>query len=495
MKKIFLILPALFFISLNAIAMGGWPANPPKLVVMIVIDQFRADYLSRFDAKFGKDGFKALMKQGAYFPYGEYDILHSMTAPGHATVLTGAYPYQMGIPLNDWFDQKQNKSIYCVEDAEFGRSPQNLVGTTLGDEMKNADLKTRVVSLALKDRAAILMGGHRADLALWYDDQARQWTSSDYYLKKAALPPWVKKINSDKTFDKCELDTACGIELTTKAFETAVKDLKLGQTPGVDLIAVSFSSHDYAGHRYGPNAPEMETMTLAEDKAIARIRKIISSVVQGGLSNTTFVLTGDHGIAPTLDYLAATGIEAGTIVEADLTKKMETIIKQDCGSAKASDKDVPWIQAVIDFNFYINEKAALDSKCGLTKIEEIIKKELLADPRFVQAYTQDDIESRKLPPGQFGRQADKTFYRGRSGHVTGIQKPFYTNASKHHANHMTGYTYDRTVPLLFSGHGIQPGLYADKAEVIDIAPTLAFLVGVVPPALSEGKVLKSALRK
>src|SRR5690606_8955064 len=143
-------------------------------------------YISRFESKFSKNGFKALINDGAYFPYGEYDVLQSMTGPGHATVLTGAYPYQMGIPLNDWYDQKTRSKLYCVEDPgvktvgapdrpHVGTSPKNLIGTTVGDELKNISQKSRVLSVAVKDRAAILMGGHRANLSFWYDDETHRW--------------------------------------------------------------------------------------------------------------------------------------------------------------------------------------------------------------------------------------------------------------------------------------------------------------------------------
>ncbi|MBC7371694.1 MAG: alkaline phosphatase family protein, partial [Bdellovibrionaceae bacterium] len=478
-----------FVLSLSTAAAAPWPAARPKLVVLIVIDQFRGDYLSRFGDKFVKDGFRGLMNQGAYFPYGEYDILHSMTGPGHATVLSGSYPYQMGIPLNDWYDVTKKKSVYCVEDAEFGRSPRNFVGTTVGDEVKNAGLQGRMVSLALKDRAAILMGGHRADSVMWFDDESKKWTSSKYYLKTNPLPLWTDKMNADPLLAKCDLSTTCGTEITLKAAETTVRELKLGQGKGVDIFSVSFSSHDFAGHKHGANSPQMEVMTLGEDKAIASLRKTIAAVVPGGLKNVTFVLTGDHGVSPSAEYLMNTGIDSGNISEKDLQSSFEDSLTKLCGKPKNGN----WINATMEFNFFIDEASADESKCGFAKIQSEIKNYLLKDPRFAQAFTLDEYESRKLPPGQFGRQADKTYYRGRSGHVIGIPKPFYVNSSKNVATHITGYGYDRTVPILFSGHGVKPGLYAEKAEVVDIAPTLSFMIGVLPPALSEGKVLKSAL--
>jgi predicted AlkP superfamily pyrophosphatase or phosphodiesterase len=481
-----------------------WPAGRPKLVVVVAIDQFRADYLSRFGSKFSANGFRRLLQNGSYYPYGEYDILQSMTGPGHATILSGSYPYQMGIPLNDWYDQKSHALHYCVEDEQFktvgapakqhvGTSPNQFIGTTIGDELKNAGLKTRNISLALKDRAAILMGGHRADLAFWFDGESKRWVSSQYYLKTGELPKWIDELN-DKKLAQCDLSEPCGIDLTAQAFLAAVKNEKLGASGrDVDLISVSFSSHDYAGHKFGPNAPELEIMTLAEDRALATMTDALAKSVPGGLKNVLFVLTGDHGVAPSPEYLQETGIPTGQIDESALITEMTAALNQDCGQ-KNQTSSGKWIEFVEDFNFFLNEQKVRASSCDLPTVENKIKQVLLKTTGFSYVLTQDEYEHRKLPPAMLGRQTEKTYFPGRSGHVIAIVRPFYINRSKNHANHMTGYSYDRTVPLLFSGYGIKAGLHADHAEIIDIAPTLAFILGIIPPALSEGHVLKESLK-
>lgn len=476
-----------------------WPPKKPKLVVVIVIDQFRADYLSPFQNKFGKNGFRALVDDGAYFPFGEYDLLQSMTAPGHATILTGAYPYQMGIPLNDWYDQKTKAEQYCVEDRSaqsvnnlgmnfVGRSPRNLVGTTLGDELKNADIPSRVFAIALKDRASILLGGHRADLALWYERKAKSWVSSDYYLKDRKLPDWVNELNQQIPEDECDTATSCGLILTGQAAEVAVDKLKLGAENTLDVLAISFSSHDFAGHAHGPNAPIMETMTLTEDKVIESLRKKLDRKVPGGLKNVLFVLTGDHGIPPTADYLKDTGIESGRIVEKDLVEALESALTKKFGKRKKS-----WISFVSDLNFYLDEEAILASKIKIEDVEAEAKRTLQKNPSFAFVFTRSDVERRQLPPAMFERKILKTYFPGRSGHIIAVPKPFFA-ISLAAVTHMTAYSYDRTVPILFSGFGIRKGTYAGKAEVVDIAPTLSFMLGIVPPALSEGRVLGEALK-
>lgn len=493
------ILCPLLMMSLASLA-GTSPIEKPKLIVVIVIDQFRSDFLTRFESQFQKDGFRALMKDGAYFPFGEYDVLQAMTGPGHATILTGAYPYQTGIPINDWYDQTIQDSMYCVEDRSqetvgapmrehVGTSPKNLIGTTLGDEMKNAGMSSKVVTVALKDRAAILMGGHRADLAVWFDGASTRWVSSKYYLKDGKLPGWMETLNEEASKNKCDLASPCGTQVTLKAFHGALKNFKLGQGSATDLIAVSFSSHDYVGHMHGPNSREIGVMTLSEDAAVAEIRGAVAKAVPGGLKNVLFVLTADHGVAPSTKYLLETGIETGRIDEGKIAEEIERVLAKKYGAPKNGK----WLRDVVDFNFFLDERSIRSGGLDLEKIEMDVKDILLKNPAFAQAVTRGEWEARKLPPGMFGRKVDRTFFRGRSGNVIGIQKPFFINESKNAANHMSGYSYDRTVPILFAGPGIRGGVYADPAEVVDIAPTLSFLLGIVPPAVSEGKVLKQAL--
>lgn len=504
LKKMGILLLALLGSHTGHTISQTWPQSQPKLVVVLVVDQLRADQLTRHrskfsDSNFSKNGFNALLKNAAYFPFAEYDVLQAMTAPGHATVLTGAYPYQSGIPTNEWIDPKTNKLHYCVEDSSMatvgaetsenaGTSPKNLIGSTVGDELKNSSAKSKVISIALKDRAAILMGGHRADLAMWFDKKSNKWVSSKYYLKDGKLPEWMESLNSAQ--EKCELWNICAVESTANAAIAALQKNKLGKGEATDLLAISFSSHDYAGHKHGPYSEEIEKMLLAEDKALQALRSAIDKHVNGGLKNVVFVLTGDHGVAPSTELLKAGNIPNGRIDEARLSSELENLLKKKFGGAKNSK----WITGVRDLNFYLDQKLVSKSNFGRERIEKEIKMYLIEKPEFVHVFSRTDVEENKLPPGQFRRQIEKTYFRGRSGDVVAIPKPFYINTSKNAAVHMTGYTYDRTVPLIFSGFGIKPGIHASKAEVVDIAPTLSFLLGNVPPALSEGKVLEQALK-
>ena len=525
---------------------GASKGSAPNLILVLVIDQFRADYLMRFKSRFlpggsasgaKPGGFQYLTSNGAYYPFGQYDILQSMTGPGHATVLTGSYPYQSGIPLNAWYDVELKDQFYCVEDRTkgsvgsavkhaIGSSPIQLIGTTVGDELKNAGYPSRVVALALKDRAAILLGGHRADLALWFDPGKYRWVSSQYYLPEGQLPAWVNRLNDDvakrieqapewkmegpatgfsltdpmnvhastRLVQGVSVDSMnmgiSGIDLTEFSAERAIEELKLGQNKTPDVLAVSFSTHDYLGHEFGPNSRELEEMTVFEDKALARLFEFVQKKVPGGLKNTLIVLTGDHGIPPNPDWLVKNKIDAGRIKEHELTKAINSILNEKHGKPSSGD----WITYVTEFNFYLNRDAADSKQISLSTLERDVKEYLNTVPGVAHVFSRTDYRERKLPPGVHERQILHTYFPKRSGDVIIIPKPFYM-VEGDTVNHMTGYSYDRTVPIVFAGPGIQPGKYSTPAEVIDIAPTLSFLAGILPPSLSEGRVLSEALKK
>jgi predicted AlkP superfamily pyrophosphatase or phosphodiesterase len=530
----------------------------PKLIVMMVVDQFRADYLMRFKSRFlpaisdksGKHlgGYNYLMEQGAYFPYGEYDLLQSMTGPGHATVLTGAYGYQSGIPSNDWYSQENHDWVYCTEDREnptvggniqdphAGTSPKNLFASTVGDELKNAGYPSRVISISLKDRAAILMGGHRADLAMWMDQNSLSWVSSRFYLPDGKLPPWVLALNAElnarkgklaqwgpagpstgfsaahampllnegnagkfggdtfphqaKVGSKASFSMPFGLEITEKAAEAAVSSVELGQGEATDLLAVSFSSHDYAGHAFGPNAREMEEMTVAEDEVISKFLNFLKSKVD--LKDVAIVFTGDHGIPMNPEYARANRFPGGRIDEKALAQSLGEKLDQAIGKLPEGQK---WIVYAHDFNFHLNHAAIRDKNYDLTRVEEIAKAEILKQPGVAFAVTGVDYQNHRLPPGMHERQTLHTYYPGRSGDLILIPRPGYMLDHEDTVTHLTGYSYDRTVPLIFVGGAFKPGVYATHGAIIDIAPTLSFISGTIPPSMSEGRVLSEILQK
>jgi predicted AlkP superfamily pyrophosphatase or phosphodiesterase len=504
----------------------------PKLILVVVFDQFRADYLTRFEKKFGPGGFRYLMENGAYYPNGEYDIAQSMTCPGHATILTGAYPYLNGIVSNTWFDREKKLFAYCAEDESYsivgaatqphtGTSPKNMNSTTVGDELKNAGFPSKVVTVALKDRAAIMMGGHRPDLAFWFDNKTHQWVTSSYYLPEKNLPAWMNDLNQEvkktegqeiswgdasksemiydesqsgaklsntvKTGSRDSYAMAYGAELTEQASERAFDAYQLGHSASTDLMAISFSGHDYAGHAFGPNSKEMEILTLAEDRQLAKFLSFVKKKIP--LDQITIVLTADHGIPPNPDWLTANRVDAGRISD---DKEYASLVSKALDERFGKPKS-DWFGYVHDFNFYFNPTALAERSAALHDVEAITKSILEKQKGVAFVYTSQDYADRKLPPGMHGRQIMNTFYLGRSADVTFIPKPFYMPTTGDTVDHLTGYSYDRTVPIIFAGFGVKPGIYSNSARVIDIAPTLTFLSGVVAPSLSEGRVLSEAI--
>ncbi len=499
----------------------------PKLVLVIVVDQCRSDTLTRFHSRFkASHGLKMLMEKGAYFPNATYDMLQSMTCPGHATVLSGAYPYAMGIPLNEWYDNRSQTPVYCAEDQqsplvgldsakpEDGMSPRRLKGSTVGDELKLAGHKSQVIGIALKDRSAIMLGGHQADLAIWFEEG--RWVTSKYYAE--ALPTWVKALNEElatqpkvfkwtapgqatglspqgqiarevKVDDKSALATPYGTHLTTQAAIRALRELKLGQGAHPDLLAVSYSSHDILGHQKGPNSLEMEEFTAHEDQSLGQLLKEIDQRV--GLAQTLVVFTGDHGVAPAVSEAKAKKMPAGSINGKKLLENLNQELTQKLGKSREGD----WILRVRSLNVYPNLKAISSLKRSREEVEAEIKAAIrkVQPEGIAHVVTRSEILRGELPAGRYGEQIRRSFVEGQSGDVIIITEAFWVDEGAY-ATHMSGYNYDREVPLILMGARFKPGVYGQAARVIDIAPTLTHVLGTVSPSGSDGRVLYEALK-
>jgi predicted AlkP superfamily pyrophosphatase or phosphodiesterase len=251
---------------------------------------------------------------------------------------------------------------------------------------------------------------------------------------------------------------------------------------------VSFSSHDYLGHRFGPNSREMEEMTVDEDKRISQILNHVKKSLPNGLKDVVVVMTADHGVAPNADWAKAKKIDAGRINEEKIGEELSAYLNEAFGKPNQGN----WVELSYDFNIYLNLAAIEAKKLDLAQVEAKAKSFLEKVPGAAFIVSSTDIKARRLPPGILERQLLKSFYFGRNGNLMIIPKPFFTPADDP-VIHITGYSYDRTVPIILVGRSIKPGVYPNRAEVVDIAPTLSFLTGVIPPALSEGRVLSEAI--
>ena len=499
----------------------------PKLIVVIVFDQFRADYLTRFSSRYlpaqNKNGsvgdFLYLMQSSAYFPAAKYDVLQNMTCPGHSMILTGTYPYRTGIPINDWFDRETKKMRYCVQDDQDQLSPRTIVGDTVGDSLKNAGYPSRVYALALKDRAAIALGGQRSNLSFWVDANG-DWSTSSFYSTNRELPKWLKDVNAklQKTrgreiewkastagtgltegagFSKKAAEGSLasllfpfGAEITTDAALAVLRGENLGNGKATDLLAVSYSTHDLMGHKAGPNSLEMEELTVAEDRALSRLLNGVKTHVQGGLKDVVFVLTADHGVGPSPEFVKQARIEAGRLVPKQLIEAVNKRLSKKFGQPKGA---TAWIVAEDSLNFYFDPDALKADGVDRAALELEAKRYFETVEGVNRVFTRTEYEQNRLPPGEFERQIKKSYYPSRSGDVVIIPKPFWLDSTTV-ASHLTGYSYDRNAPLLIAGPNIQAGVYATPADIVDLAPTLSFMTGTVAPAQSEGRILSEIFR-
>lgn len=521
--------------SRHSVSFAHYLEQKPQLVVVLVVDQCRADTLTRFQSSFNSPfGYNFLMKNSAYYPNARYNLLQAMTCPGHATILTGATPQRMGIPLNNWYDSQLKREVYCTDTVRNPALPvvspefagnvsdlhkvgtENLVGSTVGDELKLSGRSSRVISIALKDRAAVMLGGHLADLTLW--QEKGEWVTSSQYA--TTMPAWVNTLNQQiralpdvvqipmpqssipntllydtevgelpaqaKRSDKAALATPYGIELTTTAALHALQEMKLGQREGeTDVLAVSYSAHDYVGHALGPNSRANAQMAAYEDESISRLVQAIDQTV--GLSNTVIVFTGDHGVGPAPRFAKELGMPAGRLEAKAIEASLNKVLSEQFGKRI-------WVAKIKGLNIYLD----FDQQMPLEKRERILQ---LAKSTLLQDYSdgianvilRSDFDKGVYPVGRLGDLVKSTYLPGKSGDLVIVPQPFWTDDSVY-ATHLTGYSYDSEVPLLMMGKAFRAGVYSAPAQVIDIAPTLAFILGTVSPSGSEGRVLSESLQ-
>ena len=489
----------------------------PKLVLVLVVDQLRADLIStnldlflppQKNGQFG--GYRYLTDFGAYFPFAEYEVSHSMTCPGHAMILSGAYPYNTGIPTNEFRDPKTGKVVYCADDEKFGMSPERLQAPTFGDQLRLHNPQSRIFSVALKDRSSIMLGGKAANQVYWFNQQKFEWVTSGYYEKNALKNlDWIKNWNNKiqplkdsnqvwtpmllkenfrhetKAQDPLVLGYPFGIDLAVQFTEQMIRENGIGKSEATDLLALSISSHDISGHEFGPSAPEVKDLTLLEDRAFSKLFNLLNKQIPGGLKNVLIVLTADHGVGPTPGQALSLNLDAGVIDQKQLVPNLNKYLEKEFGKLPNN-----YILESRFFNLYYSEE--FKNHKDRAKIEAFLKELLQKEPGILHVMSEQDYLSRHLPPEIFGRQAQKTYIPGKSGDMVYYPKPYFIDKNKP-ATHLTGYAYDRTVPVIFAGPGIKKGIYSDKAFVVDIVPTLSFILGLVPPAMSEGKVLSSGV--
>ena len=494
----------------------------PKLVVVIVIDQFRGDYLERYRDRFGEGGFRLFLDRGAYFPDCYYDYANTRTAPGHATLFTGTYSNGHGIISNEWWDPEKKKQVTSVEDdnirfvgiasQEPGASPHNLRSSTLGDELKLATQgESRVFGISLKDRAAILPAGFSGDGAYWIDKNSGAWITSTYY--RSELPKWVKSFNESKRAEKYlnrEWKDSAGNTLRSTTVEknkSAFYDIvgptpfgndyelefarelvlyeHLGTGPATDLLSISLSSNDILGHEVGPDSPQMQAMALALDRQLADFFSFLGQHV--GMANVWVALSADHGVTPLPSAASKLRIPAANLDVKKLQGRLNAAL-----NARLSPGQTKNYIASLDYLLaWIDEDTFAPLKMKEDEAERAVG-EAMTQAGLRGYFTRAQLAQGAIPNTELARKYLHAYAPTGGWYVMGIPTPFSVG-SLSGTDHASPYSSDTHVPLLFYGLAFQPGTYHAHAEPIDLAVTFASLLGINAPSQATGRVLREAI--
>jgi predicted AlkP superfamily pyrophosphatase or phosphodiesterase len=479
------------------------------LVVAIVIDQFRYDYLTRFQSEY-TGGLKRLLDDGADFTNARYHHVPTVTAVGHSTFLTGATPALSGIVGNEWWDRTTNTQVTSVSDVQThllgasgtGSSPLRLLQSTVGDELKLSGKGGKVIGVSMKDRAAILPAGHTADGAYWFDAVTGNFVSSSYYFEE--LPQWVKQFNDSRPSDEFAgrewlhhqlpppgpaLNSAIEAtpysnNLIQKFALRALASEKLGTGSKIDLLAVSYSGNDYVGHRYGPDSEEVHDAARQVDLLVGDL--IRAAEAQAGAGNVLVVLTADHGVAPVPEENEKRKMPGGRVDIDRLHASLDLLLHNKFGGWN-------WVTYAGEAGIYLNLETARAQKADISEAEKTTAGALRTMPHVFRAYTRTQLLNGALTGDQIGVDVRNGFNQTRSGNVVLILEPYWVFGATG-TSHGTPFDYDTHVPMLFWGSRIKPGHYDASVAPNDIAPTLATILSVETPSGSVGRVLTEMLK-
>jgi hypothetical protein len=520
----------------------------PKIVIILVIDQFRGDYLERYRADFKPNGFRLFQERGAYFTDCYYDYANTKTAPGHATIGTGAYTNGHGIADNQWWDLARNtkRPISSVEDERYitigdddactqgdctGASPRNLRASTLGDELRLATHgQAKVFGVSLKDRAAILPAGAAANGAFWMDHTSGHFLTSSYYM--TALPGWARDFNAGpaaqqaittsgltnvKDFYDEVGETPAANSYELEFAKALIQGEQLGKHETTDLITISLSANDIGGHHYGPDSPQQKLMVDGLDTDLDGFFTWLDKYVDGGLGNVWIALSADHGIAPTPAVAASYGLPSAnldmkawiTAINAAMNAKFSPGEKIEYVLPK---QGLPYLS--LDQRAF--EHAGANEQEAETAVRDALAPALAslpsanpplgtasgttparsaASPALAETYTRLQLARGEYPQSEFGTLLAHSYTTNGGWYVLAILDAFQMEGSDPtRTTHYSPYSYDRHVPLAFFGAPFVPGTYHGRVAPVDMAATFASLLGVNQPSAAIGKVLTEALR-
>jgi predicted AlkP superfamily pyrophosphatase or phosphodiesterase len=516
----------------------------PRLVVGIVVDQMRYDYLTRFWNHFEEGGFKRMIGEGFNCKNNHFNYAPTSTGPGHTSVYTGTTPATHGIIGNEWHDKESGLNVYCAGDANYTSvgttsgagqmSPHRMNVNTITDELRlHTQMRGKTIAIALKDRGAVLPGGHTANAAYWFHggDEGK-WISSSYYMSQ--LPKWVNDFNTSgkaqgykrpwTTLKDMNLYMESGLDNTNheglfedetapvfphstpnlldknKDFEIikstpygnsitadfaieALEQENLGGDTITDFLAISFSSTDYVGHKYGVNSKEVQDTYLRLDQDLIRLFEALDKNV--GKGEYTVFLTADHGAIDVPSYLIDQKIPAGYLGWNDLKADFEQFLEFTYGT-----KDI--VKNFSNNQFFLDHKIIANLDLDLKEVQETIAQELLEYGPIDRVYTGYQMWQNKYTSG-IPYILQNGYHQKRSGDILIVLKPGHIGSPRKGSTHGSPQIYDTHVPLLFYGKGIKKGSTVKRTEIPDIAPTLAVLLGIAFPNGSTGKPIAEVL--
>ncbi len=520
--------------------------NPPKLVVGIVVDQMRPDYIYRYWSNFGEGGFKRLIGEGNFLRDAHYTYMPTVTGPGHASIYTGSVPAHHGIVANERFDRETRKMIYCVKDstvqgvgsANAQSSPSQLLATTLADEIeRRTERQGKTIGIALKDRSSILPIGRTGDGAYWFSGNGA-FVTSTWYMRQ--LPKWLDAFNARKLAEKYLINTwtpllpiekyhqvmpddnpyeqplaagsgsafpydlatlskgpaglsliastPWGNTLTTDMALAALAGEGMGLDNSTDLLAISYSSTDILGHKMGPRALEVEDMYIRLDQEIARLLTELDRSV--GAGKYTLFLTADHGAIDVPAYLKDLRGSAGYADLAPVMKELNATFRSTSDSiAYLGDGQV----------FMVQRSEMKEEHMGGAFISpewEVIKR-LRQLPYVENAWKADTDDVLGGDPADQRTLMLNGYMPQRCGDILYTLRPGYFEAEGAFigkgTTHGTGWNYDTQVPVIFFGQGIAHGEVVRRTAVADIVSTICMIIGCAVPDAAVGEPVPEAL--
>ena len=511
----------------------------PKLVVILVFDQFRGDYLDRYRADFkAKNGWNLFLKQGAHFTDCYYDYANLVTAPGHATIGTGAYTDGHQIPLNEWYEPGPDGTMHAISSVDdpryklvgapagtkslMGASPYREMATTIGDELVLATGgRSRVYGVSLKDRAAILTSGHASKGAFWVDHETGQWQTSTYWMNQ--LPDWAVQFNasdraaqarnesgiSQGSFYEKVGQSVASVSYQLDFARTLIDAEKLGRNPAgtPDLITISISSTDINGHAFGPDDPSQKALIVQSDAALDAFFTWLDTTV--GLKNVMIAMSGDHGVSVTQQAGDAAGMPVLAFPASVFTTPLETMLEAKYplkGKGKyILQMDNPYLflnPPAFEAAGVSEEEAENTAKAFLVKVFQDIQTADRAagpghrtePPALTHVFTTIQMRDGLLPETQYGRLIAHSYSPRISWALHINFGPYQFPGHGTGTTHFSANSYDRHVPLELFGPGIVPGTYHGLVAPVDIAATFASLLRINRPSAAVGRVLTEALR-